>query len=602
MKIQEALKNALLCGGLLSMIYACDNTDKPTDPNGEVSTTTTSNTAGAVLRVHEQDDPDHMNPLVSSAANSEYIHNNLFQKLLRYNPTDLKLIPQLAVSLPEVTAIEEGDYAGGMSLTYEIHPEAVWGNGTPITGEDYVFTIKAIKNPKVNSAALRPYVQFMDDIVVDETNPKKFTIYSKERYFQAEESSGNVTFVLPEYHYDAEGIMRQFSVEQLTDPKQAEELKKDASITRFAQEFNQNYSREPESVVGSGPYLLKEWTTGERIVLERKKEWWGDKVKDNKMLEAHPPKIIYRIFRDWTSAITNAKDGQIDVLRSIPPTNYNRLKDDSKFNATFDLSSPDQFMYQYIAFNSRIPQLQDKNVRRAIAHLIDRDDLITSIMEGMGIKTNGPVHPRKEYYNKALKDIEYNPTKAKELLTAAGWKDSDGDNILDKMIGGKKVEMRLEYKYNQGHPIRKPMGIILKDEAARVGIEITLTSMDFPSLLQDADNREFELIALAWVNTPGLDDMKQVWHSASAMEGGDNRVNFGTPESDRIIDEIRETLDTEKRNKLYKRLQEIIYEEQPYIFLFATSERIAIHNRFEGTETSPARPGYIESRFKLRKK
>ena len=187
-------------------------------------------------------------------------------------------------------------------------------------------------------------------------------------------------------------------------------------------------------------------------------------------------------------------------------------------------------------------------------------------------------------------------------MTEAGWKDSDGDNILDKMIGGKKVEMRLEYKYTQGHPIRKPMGIILKDEAARVGVEITLAPTDFPSLLQDADNREFELVALAWVNTPGLDDMKQVWHSEAAVEGGDNRVGFGTPESDKIIDEIRETLDTEKRNTLYERLQEIIYEEQPYIFLFATSERIAIHNRFEGTETSPARPGYIEARFKLRKK
>ena len=218
----------------------------------------------------------------------------------------------------------------------------------------------------------------------------------------------------------------------------------------------------------------------------------------------------------------------------------------------------------------------------------------------MAIKTNGPINPRKPYYNKNLADIEYNPKKAEELLAAAGWKDSDGDNILDKMVGGKKVDMEISYKYNQGHIVRKSVGKILKDEAKRVGIEIELTPVDFPTLLQDADSKNFDMLVLAWVNTPGLDDMKQVWHSEAMQEGGDNRVSFGNAEVDKLIDEIRITLDEEKRNEMYKKIQQIIYEEQPYVFLFVPSECIAIHNRFEGTETSPMRPGYLEGMFKLR--
>lgn len=599
MKISSTFKQALFLGCLLSFTTACDNSQsKKTEEPTPI--TKNDNNNSPELKIHERGEPDGMNPLVTNHANSEYIQNNLFQKLLRYNLTDLKLIPQLAVSLPEVTVLEQGEFAGGMSLTYEIHPEATWDNGTPITADDYVFTIKAIKNPSVNAASLRPYVQFIEKIEIDPTNPKKFTIFSKERYFLAEEASGNVTFIIPEYHYDPEGIMRQFAIEQLND----ENVTKDnASISRFAEQFNAPaFNREAAQVIGSGAYQLKEWTTGERIVLEHKKDWWGDKVKGNKMLEAHPPKITYRVFKDWTAAITNAKDGQVDVMRSIPPTEFVRLRDDSKFSGKFDLSTPDQFVYSYIAFNTKRPQLSDKRVRRAIAHLVNKEDYITSIMEDMAKPTATPIHPTKDYYNKELKNIAYDIEKAKSLLADAGWKDTDGDNILDKKVGGKKVDFKLDYRYDQGNVVRKSMGLLLQNEAKRVGIQIDLMPMDFTNMLEKADNGDFDLITAAWVNTPGLDDLKQIWHSDAALQGGGNRAGYSSPKLDKIIDQIRVTLDKDERRKLYQEAQAIIYEDQPYIFLFAPSERIAIHNRFEGTETSPARPGYNEARFKLRNK
>ena len=200
-----------------------------------------------------------------------------------------------------------------------------------------------------------------------------------------------------------------------------------------------------------------------------------------------------------------------------------------------------------------------------------------------------------------MPDIEYNIEKAKELLKEAGWADADGDNIMDKKIDGKQVRFSVEYKYQQGNIVRKNIGQLLKDEASRVGIEVNLTPVDFSTLLEDADKRNFDMVALAWVKTPGLDDMKQVWHTAADKEGGANRVGFGTAESDKLIDEIRVTLDPEVRKELYLKVQDIIYEEQPYVFLFVPSELIAIHNRFDGTETSPMRPGYREASFKLRK-
>lgn len=599
MKISQTLKHLGLAIGLLSVLTAC-NGDTPTDPDPSVNQTETNNTRSELV-IHEIDDPDGMNPVVSNAANSLYIHNNMFSKLLVYDLQTLKLTPQLAKTLPEIKVLEEGPYAGGMSLTYEIHAEAKWENGDPITAADYVFTIKAIKNPKVNSAQLRPYFDFLDAIEVDSENDRKFTIYSKQRYFRAEESSGQEAFVLPEYHYDPEGLMQSFTIEQLSDPANQDELMRNPTISRFAEAFNSaEYSRDPAMVVGSGPYKFVEWSERQRIVLERKTDWWGDKIEGRQTLEAFPPKIIYRVISDMNAAITNAKDGQIDVIRTIPPTKYIELKEDPNFSSNFDLSTPDQFAYHYIGFNLKRPQFKDKRVRRAIAHLIDRDEMIGAIFEGMAIKTNGPINPTKPYYNENLKDIEYNPELAAQLLKEAGWKDSDGDNILDKMVDGKKEDMKVEFKYNQGNTVRKNIGQILMDEAARVGIEVTLTPVEFAKLLTDADKREFDMVALAWVKTPGLDDMKQVWHSEADRQGGSNRVGFGTPESDQLIDEIRVTLDKEKQRALYLRVQEIIYEEQPYVFLFVPAERIAINNRFDGTEVSPQRPGYRDASFKLR--
>lgn len=598
MKSSQILRSISLLVGFSLLFSACDGGETPPPTSSKPAT---PNVDQGVVVIHEISDPDGMNPVVSNAANSLYMHNNIFSKLLVYDLESIKLVPQLAVGLPEIKVLEEGPYAGGMSLTYEILPEATWDNGTPVTADDYIFTIKAIKNPKVNSAQIRPYFEFLSAIEVDPTNPKRFTIYSKERYFRAQEASGQEPFVMPEYHYDPEGLMRGYTIEQLNDPEAQEDLMRDPVLERFANDFNSaRYSREPEYVTGSGPYRLTEWKINERLVLERKKDWWGDNVKNRASLEAYPPQLVYRVISNMTAAILNAKDGQIDVIRSIPPTRYMELKEDPKFNSAFDLNTPDQFAYHYIGFNMKRPQLKDARVRRAIAHLIDRDDMIGAIFEGMALKTNGPINPIKEYYNKDLQGIEYNLERATELLDEAGWVDSDGDNIRDKIVDGKKVDLKLEFKYNQGNNVRKNIGKLLQTEAERVGIDVRMESVEFVTLLEDADQRNFDLVALAWVKAPGLDDMKQIWHSSADRPGGSNRVGFANLESDQIIDQIRVTLNPEKRNKLYQQVQQIIYDEQPYIFLFVPSERIAISNRFDGTEVSPMRPGYREASFRLR--
>lgn len=212
MNIKRKAKFALSLLSLGFMLSSCGENK---------STESGSANLDAVVTVHNLGDPAQLNPLTSSDASATYIQNNIFSKLLEYNPTSLKLEPQMALDLPEVKILESGPYAGGMSLTFTILPEATWDNEQPVLASDFEFTVKVIKNPRVNASNLRPYFDFIDQIEIDPNNPKKFTIYSRERYLLAESSAGEL-FVLPEYIYDPAKLMRKYSVAELDDPKNYE--------------------------------------------------------------------------------------------------------------------------------------------------------------------------------------------------------------------------------------------------------------------------------------------------------------------------------------------------------------------------------------------
>lgn len=547
--------------------------------------------------IHDLADADGMNPVTSSSANATYIQNNIFQGLLGIDFITLKTYGQLAVDRPLIEEISDGEYAGGMKLTYEIRPEAMWDNGTPVLASDYIFTIKAVKNPKTSCGSLRPYLEFIDDIQIDPQNPKKFSIYSKEKYILAEEFSG--TTVMPEYIYDPTGIMKGFTVKELNDKKNATRLMSDKKIDEFAQSFNSpKHAREKGFVVGSGPYEFVEWATGQFVILQKKKDWWGDKVGGN--LVGKPDKLTYKIVNDWTTAVTALKGEDLDVAHAIRPNDFLELKKNQKFNELFNISTPDELSYIYLGLNRRNPRLSDVKVRKALAHLVDKDEIIETLLYDMGVKVNGPVNPIKPYYNNNTPQIPYDVDKAKQLLKEAGWEDTDGNGIADKIVNGEKLEMTLQFKYNSGNDTRKNIGILLKENAKRAGVEIEVIAREWTVFLEDTKKRDYDIFCAGWVQSPILDDFKQIWHTSSDHPDGDNRVGFGNAESDKLIDDLRATLDENERNKMYHRFQELITEDQPYIFLYSPKNRLTIHARFENAEPSMNRPGFEQKAFTLK--
>ena len=538
------------------------------------------------VNVHLLSDPDRLMPYVSNSADATALERFLFQKLITWDYEKNELVGELAIGRPVITA-----NGSGVRLDFEIRPEARWDNGTPITANDVLFTYKAILNPKANTEHMRVYFELIDKVEIDSRNPKKFSVFTKEKYILIEEYSGY--WVLPEYALDPNQVLRKYNIADFKNEVIQEVISKDNAMIRFTENFNsQKVAREKNSLIGSGAYQLEEWKTGSKISFIKKKNWWGRKCSDSFVRNfGQLDKLKFKIINDWSTATTAIKGKEIDVMKGVEFKVFNELKSEKRFTDNFTAHTPISLQYSYIGFNMSNPKLKDLNVRKALAHAVNKDQLINTLLYGLAVPTESMVGPSESYCNNNLKKFEYDLEESKKLLDEAGWKDSDGDGVRDKVVAGKLTKLELQYKYNAGNETRKNIGLIFKENLKKIGIELTIVNKEFTVFLDDLKKHDFEVCIGAWVGDPTVTDPKQIWHTSSSKSGS-NYLYYGDASSDKLIEEIRQELNPTRRDQLYAQFQEKVHNDIPCIFLFAPLERIAISKKFSNAKAYPVRPGY----------
>lgn len=577
------------------VLNSCQNETTSTATQGASKDISSVDSVGFQVNVHLGGNTGGLNSILSTTAISGQILDlNVHAGLLEISPEDYSLRPYLAVSRPTVTINEDGT----ILMDFEIREAATWDNNTPITAEDVAFTLKAIKNPKVNCNHLRGWFEFVEAVDIDPNNPKKFRVRCNRSYLLAETAIGAMS-VFPSYFYDPQNLMSKFTISELNDPKNLEALKTNPRIIDFAEDFNTKFTHDAASIVGCGPYFVASMSTHQYVKLERKSSWWGDNV-DVDYIAAYPQTILFKIIDDDNNALMSLKEEEIDVMTFISEDDFSDLRENERALRNFNLYTPDAFAYRYIGMNMKSKKLKDVKVRNALAHLIDKDVIIDEVCNGFAAPVYGPVSPLKQNYNPNLPKFGFDLDRAKELLSEAGWIDSDGDNVLDKIIDGDKIDLTLKFTYPQGKQFYKDVAQILKDEAERIGIKIELHASEWSVLQDDLKDRDFELICLGWGQTPMLDDFKQIWHTSSIIRDGTNYVSFGNEQTDRLIDLIRETMDDEKRQEMYQVFQEMVVREHPYIFLVSPKLCMAISKKFKNAKPTSMRPGYWVRLFQLK--
>lgn len=540
-------------------------------------------------------DPSGIHPHSTTGAMATEVKRLLHARLLEIDHESLELVPFLAKSLPVIEKVNDGK---GLEITYEIREEAVWDDGKPITADDVEFSIKAVKNPKVNAANLRPYMEFIVGVKRYPDNPKKFTFICDKVYFLADHVSGNDVIIIPKHLYDPEGLSDKVSFAQIVEGK--DEVINGADNMAFANMYNDTkLNREPSSVKGAGAYNLVSWETSQRLKLERKKDWWGNSLKGNGMyFDSGPAVVQFEIINDVTTAIAALKAGKIDVLTSIPMKDWNELPEKSeKYKNNFNRTATEALGYNYIGYNLRSDKLKDKRTRYALDHLVDIENLIDQLNYGVSIPISHGILPAMgKHIYKEIPRRAYNPEKAKALLKEAGWGDEDGNGVLDQRFDGKLTELSLAISYPSGSEAAKNWILAFQEAWKIAGVKVEVDPLEWSVFLERLKSHKLDMWMGAWTMDPRPFDPKQIWHTES-YNGGSNYSGFGNDETDRLIEAIGLAVTKEEQTKLFHQWQDIEFGEAAAMFLWRGTNRISSHKRFGDIKPTSRNPGYHPGHF-----
>jgi peptide/nickel transport system substrate-binding protein len=524
---------------------------------------------GDWLVIHSLSDPEQLNPLTSSDASSSEVNQYIFESLLTREPRTLEFKPYIAEARPEISNDK-------LSYTFKIRRDVRFQDGRPVTGEDVLFSLKVIKCPLVNAPFLRVYFNSVIDAQL--LDPYTIRFVTKERYFLNESVLGQEIKILPRHYYDPDNLLKNVSVRDLLkDPSQLNE-----NVKKFADNFNKNYNRNP---MGSGPYKFHRWKTGQEIELVRDPKYWG--TGQPGIDQAYLDRLKFRVVNNMDAALVRLKSGSLDYMEVLQPVQHVRGTNSERFNREFKKYEYYAPTYSYIGWNNNHPIFRDKRVRQAMTYLTDRKQIVKSVLFGLGEVVDSHIYFFRPEYDKSLRSYPFDPQKALALLNEAGWRDTDGDGVLDKVIDGKRVPLRFEIKVNSGNAVRKSVALVLLDELKKHGIAASVRELDWTIFLNDVKNHQFDAVVLGWQMSTTEPDAYQVWHSSQAANKGSNAISYKNARVDEILEAYRREFDPQKRIQMYKEFQEIIHDEQPYTFLYVGKRVSAVHRRFQGVEVFP---------------
>jgi peptide/nickel transport system substrate-binding protein len=501
---------------LLSCFLGACGEASPGDRPGAAGTPVQGGTA-IVSRVS---DFDAFNQFVSTDYDTgQVMRFMLFTPLVRLDD-EMNYQPYLA----ESASISDD----GLTLTFVLRDGMAWHDGTPVTADDVVWSVKTYMDPGLAYANAQ-YFQFIDRV-------EKFDERTVVFHFNAAHSDALADFLewepMPKHLLEGVGVANMRSAA-----------------------FNRN-------PVGSGPFRFVSWTPNQQVVFEANPDFALGRPRLDR--------VVIRIIPEQTTELTELLTGRLDLMRAVQPSEAGRVESsDVARLITYSSRS-----YTYLAWNTTNPLFGDPRVRRALTLAIDREQIVNALLYGYGTVAVTDVLPFQWQFSKDLEPWPHDPEQARRLLAEAGWVDSDGDGILDK--DGRPFRFTLET--NQGNDLRTDMLVIVQSDLRRVGIDAQPRLSEWNSLIARLKRKEFQTVVSGWSVDFKFDPSETL-----GCEGGVyNYPSYCNPRADSLAQVALTTLDHEEARPLWHAYQEIIHEEQPYTFLYYLDERLGVSQRLQG--------------------
>lgn len=505
-------------------------------------------------------DPQTIDPLLNTAIDGSNVIVNAFECLMVLNENN-EAVPGAAESY------EVSD--DGLVYTFKLRKDGKWSDGEPVTANDFYYAWMRGLNKE--TAAEYCY-QF-------------FYIKNGEKYYNGESTADEVGLkVLDDYTLEITLEAPTAYYPQLLAHQTYSPVREDIVTAN-----PDTWATSPDTYIGNGPFKLVRWDMKDQLVFEKNDNYWD---ADNVKLE----KITYKLVTDETTAYSELKAGNFDVVNSVPTNEIEPGKNDGLVKIFPKLGT--YFFAINVGKQDSMSEnvknaLSNKLVRQALALAIDRQEIIDNVGKAdqvaaysfvpLGITTSdGNEFSSKEYYDPS--DMDGNIEKAKELLKEAGYENGEGLPTIELM-----------YNTEGAH---KDVCQIVQENLAKIGVNVELTNQEWAVFLSTRQNGEYQIARHGWIGDYS-DPMTflDMWVTG----GGNNDCGFSNSEYDSLIAEAKVETDTKKREELLRQAEDILMDEMPVIPVYFYTTVMAWNDDVEGVLVTALGKVYFKNAYKIAK-
>lgn len=462
------------------------------------------------LVIAQNGEPASLDPHAVNNALSAVVINQIMERLVRQDE-DGNFHPWLAESWEPIDDV---------TYQFNLRQDVYFHNGEPLRASDVVFSLRRA----ANSPTSAPILGMLNPDAIIEVDDFTVHVATFEPFMP----------LIAHLAHTSGNILSQVAVETLGD------------------EFG-------NAPIGTNAFMFESWSRGDAIELVRFEDYYGEATPVNRITIRNVPEAANRLIELET--------GQVDIALDIAPSDITSVAQNSDLNL---LREPN-LRSHYIGFNVQVEPFNDVRVRQAINHAIDVDLIISSILEGVGIRINGPLgdgwgtHPN-------LPEYEFNVEVALSLLAEAGFPDGFTTSILTNQD-------------NNDRAIAEAVQSKLSD----IGITATISNVENASFLELVASGYNGIFVTGWTNVTRDPDygLTPLFHTINQGTGG-NRTFYSNPEVDALLDAARSERDLDARRQLYYDVQEIIVADAPWVFLKNGEIVIATRNNVRGFRANPS--------------
>lgn len=325
--------------------------------------------------------------------------------------------------------------------------------------------------------------------------------------------------------------------------------------------------------MGAGTYKLAEFKLGESITLVANDSYFRGAPKINKVIYSVTPA---------GQQLERVKLGEVDV--DFPTVSEENVAD-AKDSGFIDIYRFPTNGYGYVGFKNDDPKYSDKRVRQALIHALNRKDVVEAVYGPFANVINIPQSKVSwSYTDEGINPYEFDLTKAENLLKEAGWiKNANGK--LEK----NGQEFKILFSAIQGHPVTDPMLPVMKDDYGKLGIDVEIEYVDFPTLIDKANGGTADMWFMAWGLTPDPNP-----YNVYGSDGPQNNYHYNSPDADKYMKEALRTTDITNRKEIYKKVYKTINEDVPCLWVYQRSDMWAVNSRVKSFKVSPYRDYYYD--------